>query len=74
MAYSLKTAWLRARKKGAQMVEVNIANIRMCTLFKDDKSGFIVLTNPAVTKLQQLDFKTLQTLEVPIGNLTFAAW
>ncbi len=74
MAYSLKTAWLRERKMGAQMVEVNIANIRMRTLFKDYKSGFIVLTNPALTKIQQLDFKTLQTLEVPIGNLTFAAW
>ena len=35
MAYSLKTAWLRERKMGAQMVEVNIANIRMRTLFKD---------------------------------------
>ena len=74
MAYSLTTAWLRERKMGAQLTEVNIGNIRLRTLFRSYKSGFIVLSNPALTKLQKLDFKKLQSLELPLGDLTFNTW
>jgi hypothetical protein len=74
MAYSLNTAWLRERKKGAQLIEVSIGTVRLRTLFRTYKSGFIVLSNPALTKLQKLDFKKLQTLELPLGDLTFNNW
>lgn len=74
MAYSLNTAWLRERKKGAQLIQVSIGTVRLRTLFRTYKSGFIVLSNPALTKLQKLDFKKLQTLELPLGDLTFNNW
>lgn len=74
MAYTLNTAWLRERKMGAQLIEVDIGAIRLRTLFRNYKAGFIVLSNPALTKLQKIDLKTLQTLELPMGDLTFNTW
>ena len=74
MAYSLTTAWLRERKMGAQLTEVNIGSIRLRTLFRSYKSGFIVLSNPALSKLQKIDLRDLQTLELPLGDLTFNSW
>lgn len=74
MAYSLNTAWLRKRAMGAKLEEVNIANIRMRTLFKTYSSGFVVLSNPAIQNLQKIDFLDLQMLEMNLNDVTFSNW
>ena len=74
MAYSLNTAWLRERKKGAQLTQVAIGNMRLRTLFRNYKTGFIVLSNPALTKLQKVDLVDLQKLNLPLSDLTFNNW
>ncbi len=74
MAYSLKTAWLRKRVKGAILEEVSIGTIRLRTLFRNYKNGFIVLTNPALEKPQKIDLQTLQSLDFNMTDLTFNNW
>lgn len=74
MAYSLKTAWLRKRVKGATLEEVSIGAIRLRTLFRNYKNGFIVLTNPALEKPQKIDLQKLQSLDFNMPDLTFNNW
>ena len=74
MAYSLKTAWLRKRVKGATLEEVSIGTIRLRTLFRNYKNGFIVLTNSALEKPQKIDLQTLQSLDFNMTDLTFNNW